>query len=231
MRTYFFIFLFFTTLIAKDSKAINFDNELINSQANDFTVMVGRWHIDKDSDGNIVYAVDGRRQKFSSSSNSIIDKAKALYKEKYAEFLDFVRSFNYFPLSIYKHIKNFSNGTISMRFKGVSGRVDQGAGIAFNIKQNGDYLVVRANPLENNLVLFKLKDGKRSSVKWIRGVNTPSKVWHTIKVTIKNKTIKAYINDKLYLEYTHTEPISGRVGLWSKADSYVFFDDIVFLSQ
>jgi hypothetical protein len=36
---------------------------------------------------------------------------------------------------------------------------------------NGDYLTIRANPLENNLVLWKFEKGKRSSVTWIR--NTP----------------------------------------------------------
>src|SRR3954469_13605919 len=34
-----------------------------------------------------------------------------------------------------------------------------------------DYLTIRANPLENNLVLWKFEEGKRSSVTWIR--NTP----------------------------------------------------------
>ena len=59
-----------------------------------------------------------------------------------------------------------------VRFEGISGRIDQGAGILFNLKPNGDYLTIRANPLENNLVLWKFEKGKRSSVKWIR--NTPT---------------------------------------------------------
>jgi hypothetical protein len=36
---------------------------------------------------------------------------------------------------------------------------------------NGDYLTIRANPLENNLVLWKFEEGKLSSVTGIR--NTP----------------------------------------------------------
>ena len=75
-----------------------------------------------------------------------------------------IEAYKYFPLSICKNIKEFSGGTITVRFKGISGRIDQAAGIAFNIKQNGDYLVVRANPLENNLVLFKMERGKRKAV-------------------------------------------------------------------
>jgi len=45
----------------------------------------------------------------------------------------------------------------------------------FNLKPNGDYLTVRANPLENNLVLWKFEKGKRSSVKWIRNTPTPTR--------------------------------------------------------
>ena len=37
--------------------------------------------------------------------------------------------------------------------------------------------------------------------------------------------VEGYLNGKLYLEHEWTAPISGRIGLWSKADSYVYFDD------
>jgi hypothetical protein len=39
----------------------------------------------------------------------------------------------------------------------IAGKIDQGAGILFNLKLNGDYLALRANPLENNLVLWKFE--------------------------------------------------------------------------
>ena len=79
---------------------------------------------------------------------------------------------------------DFRDGEISVRFEGISGRIDQGAGILFNLKPNGDYLTVRANPLENNLVLWKFEKGKRSSVKWIRNTPTPTRQWHDLKVRI-----------------------------------------------
>ena len=53
-------------------------------------------------------------------------------------------------------IDDFREGEISMRFKPLEGRIDQGAGILFNLKPNGDYLTVRANALENNLVLWQV---------------------------------------------------------------------------
>ena len=72
-----------------------------------------------------------------------------------------------------------------------------------------------------------MERGKRSSVRWIRNVKTPSGTWHTLKVAINGKNIKGYVNDKLYLDYDYNEKIDGKIGLWSKADSYVYFDDFL----
>ena len=95
----------------------------------------------------------------------------------------------------------------------------------FNLKTNGDYLTIRANCLENNVVLWKFEKGRRSSVKWIRDTPTPSGQWHDLKVRIAGNKVEGYLNGKLYLEHTLTDPVTGRVGLWSKADSHVYFDE------
>jgi hypothetical protein len=136
-----------------------------------------------------------------------------------------VQAYAYFPYTVAKDVADFRNGELSVRFEGISGRIDQGAGILFNLKPNGDYLTVRANPLENNLVLWKFEKGKRSSVKWIRDTPTATRQWHDLKVTIAGPKIEAYLDGKRYLEHALPEPVSGRVGLWSKADSHMFFDD------
>jgi len=218
-----FSFLMFSNENIKDYN-VNFEKGIVGAEANGFSSFVGKWHIDKDGD-NIVYAVDGRKWEKGLVSEGIVGKAKALYGKRYAEFLDNLEAYKYFPLSIFTPVKDFMNGVITVRFKGISGRIDQAAGIAFNIKRNGDYLVVRANPLENNIVLFKMINGRRSVVRWIRGVRTYSKKWYVLKVEINGKNIKAYMNNKLYLNYNWKEKIKGKIGLWSKADSYVFFDD------
>ncbi len=207
------------------NKAYSFSKDTMGAEARDFSSFVGKWHIDKDGE-NLVYAVDGRKWEKGLLATGIVSKAKGLYGDRYAEFLDNLEAYKYFPLAICKDIENYTGGTIALRFKGISGRIDQAAGIAFNIKRNGDYLVVRANPLENNLVLFKMERGKRSSVQWIRGAKTPSGVWHQLTVTLKGNHIQGFLNGKRYVNYKWRENISGKIGLWSKADSYVFFDDV-----
>ena len=93
------------------------------------------------------------------------------------------------------------------------------------VKPKGDYLLVRANALENNLVLFKYEKGKRSSVEWIRDTPTPSGQWQDLKVRISGAKVEGYLNGKLYLTHTLPMPVSGKIGVWSKADSVVYFDD------
>src|SRR5215470_914105 len=69
----------------------------------------------------------------------------------------------------------------------------QGAGILFNFKPNGDYLTVRANPLENNLVLWKFEKDERSSVKWIGDTPTPSRQWHDLRLRIAGTKVEGYL--------------------------------------
>lgn len=205
---------------------VEFARETVGAEPASFTALVGRWHVDQDGTRR-VYAVDGRNWERGALAGSLVDKVKGLYGERYAEFLDNLEAYKYFPLSICPAVKDFSTGSISVDFKCVSGRIDQAAGIAFNLQENGDYLVVRANPLENNLVLFEMKHGKRSSVQWIRNVPTPTGQWHTLTVVITGNRVQGYLNSKKYITYICPENIRGKVGLWSKSDSYVWFDNFL----
>jgi hypothetical protein len=213
------------TTFAQEEKKVDFENETRGAEAKSFSSVIGTWHIDKDS-SNLVYAVDGRKWQ-NRMSSGVADKAKALYGQRYGEFLDNIAAYKYYPLSICNGFDTFKSGVLSVSFKGISGRIDQSAGVAFNIKQNGDYLVVRANCLENNLVLWKLEKGVRTAVQWIRNIPTPSYVWHTLKVIISGNKIEGYLDGKKYIEYSWIENIDGKIGLWSKSDSYVFFDNFL----
>jgi hypothetical protein len=208
---------------------IDFSSETVGAEPTSFLSVVGVWRIEADGD-NKVLVVDGRQWKEGQASAGLADKARALYGERYAEFLDRVQAYAYFPYAIVKDVDDFRNGEISVRFEGISGRIDQGAGILFNLKPNGDYLTVRANPLENNLVLWKFEKGKRSSVKWIRNTPTATRQWHDLKVRIADTKVEGYLDGKLYLEHVLSEPVTGRIGLWSKADSHMYFNNYTVTS-
>jgi hypothetical protein len=59
----------------------------------------------------------------------------------------------------------------------------------------------------------------------VRNTPTPTRTWHDLKVRIAGKKVEGYLDGKLYLEHDLPVPVAGRIGLWSKADSYVYFDD------
>src|SRR6516225_9245836 len=210
--------------LAAQPTTLDLSGETVGAEPKSFVPVVGFWRIEQD-DGKKVLVVDGRQWKEGQSSAGIADKARALYGERYAEFLDRVQAYAYYPYVVAPNVPNFTNGEISVRFEGLSGRIDQGAGILFNLKPNGDYLTIRANCLENNLVLWKFENGKRSSVNWVRNTPTTTHQWHDLKVRISGTKIQGYLDGKLYLEHTLAQPVSGRIGLWSKADSHMYFSD------
>jgi hypothetical protein len=193
---------------------VDFSDETVGAEPKSFVSVVGVWRIESNGN-NKVLVVDGRQWKEGQTAAGIADKARTLYGDRYAEFLDRVQAYAYFPYVVAKDISDFRGGEISVRFEGISGRIDQGAGILFNLKPNGDYLTV----------LWKFEKGKRSSVKWIRNTPTPTRQWHDLKVRIAGPKVAAYLDGKLYLEHDLPEPVSGRIGLWSKADSHMYFDD------
>ncbi len=211
---------------SNDHEPVTFDfsHETVGASPKSFSAAVGNWIIGTDN-GNTVLVVDGRKWKQGVASSGLADKARALYGSRYAEFLDNVTAYAYYPFAVAGKVNNFTNGEIKLRFKAIAGRIDQGAGILFDLKANGDYYALRANPLENNLVLWRYKQGRRSSVSWVRNVNTPSRQWHSLRLTVNGTQIKGYVNGRQYLSYKLSAPVSGRVGLWTKADSVVYFDD------
>ena len=213
------------SLAARQPVSVDLTGETVGAEPTSLIPVVGIWRIENDG-GRKVLTVDGRQWKEGQSSAGIADKARALYGDRYAEFLDRVQAYAYYPYVVVKEVPDFRNGEISVRFEGLSGRIDQGAGILFNLQPNGDYLTIRANCLEDNLVLWKFEKGRRSSVKWIRNTPTASGQWHDLKVRIAGTKVEGYLDGKLYLEHQLSQPVSGRVGLWSKADSRMYFSDL-----
>jgi len=190
-----------------------------------FLPLVGNWVVTKDGTRNVVM-VDGRQWKRGDPSGGLADKARAIYGSRHEDFLDNVKAFAYFPIAVAQGIDDFRNGEISMRFQMVHGALDRCAGILFNVKPNGDYLTVRFNGMEDNLVLWTFNKGVRKFVKRAPDeVPLKLKEWYTMKIAIHGTKLVGFLNGKPILDYTLPEPVSGKVGLWSKTDSVSLFDD------
>jgi hypothetical protein len=193
-----------------------------------FLAIVGDWSVAKDAAGKTVLQVDGRQWIKGQPSAGLAAKARTIYGAKHEEFIDSVKAYAYFPYAVAKGVNDFHDGEISIRFRLLAGQLDQCAGILFNLKPNGDYLTVRFNGKEDNLVLWTFKTGKRSFVKKAsQDVHIPLGEWHTIKVAVAGTQLRGFLDDKPILDYTLAEPVSGKVGVWSKTDSVSQFDQFV----
>jgi hypothetical protein len=209
--------------------AIRFDDETIGAPSSSFEAVVGDWTIAQGG-GATGLKVDGSRWRDGTPSANLADQAKRLYGDRYAEFLDGVKAFAFYPLSIRKDLPPSGDLALSVRFYPVAGRIDQAAGIAFAVAPDGSYSGVRANALEDNILYFKVVKGKRTVLDTIRNVPTPTKTWHTLVVELRGKQLTVRLDDTKRFEKTLDAAPVGHVGLWSKADSQVFFDDFQITS-
>ena len=118
----------------------------------------------------------------------------------------------------------FADLDVSMKFKPISGRQDASGGIVFRFT-DGKYYVVRANALEDNFRLYYYDRGRRQLVS--ARVKAPALgQWHTVRVVAVGDHIQAWLDGTLYLDYRDARFRSGRVGVWTKADSITAFDDV-----
>jgi hypothetical protein len=115
---------------------------------------------------------------------------------------------------------------VSVAFKPVSGRVDQAAGIVVRLKDANNYYIARANALEDNVRLYKVVGGKRSQFAG-KDVPIPSGLWETLGLDVQDDRFEVRLNGEILFEARdRTFKDTGKVGLWTKADSVTYFDDL-----
>jgi len=140
-----------------------------------------------------------------------------------------------YPL-ILKDDTNIKDGFVEVKFKAIAGSEDRAAGIIWRAQDANNYYVVRANALEDNVVLYKTVNGVRSPLDIVgrRGgygvsVPAPSNIWHTLRIDFKAARFSVSFNGKQLFEVEDaTFTGAGMVGLWTKADSVTLFDDVTY---
>jgi hypothetical protein len=140
-----------------------------------------------------------------------------------------------YPLLL-KDGSNIKDGFVETKFKAVAGSEDRAAGVVWRAKDANNYYVLRANALEDNFVLYKTVDGRRSPLDIVGrkggygvSVPVPANIWHSLRVDFKGSRFTASFNGKQLFEVgdsTFTE--AGMVGLWTKADSVTLFDEVSY---
>jgi hypothetical protein len=130
-----------------------------------------------------------------------------------------------FPLLISDE-GSFKDLELSVKFKAVAGEVDRAAGLVFRLKDANNYYIVRANALEDNFRLYHVVAGSRRQFAGA-SFKVTSGEWHEIKVECIGNKIICYYDGAKKIEATDgTFKDAGKVGLWTKADSVTYFDDL-----
>jgi hypothetical protein len=144
-----------------------------------------------------------------------------------------------FPLAVYENA-SLKDGMLSVRFKAISGGADQAAGLVWRYKDPDNYYIVRANALEDNVVLYKVEKGQRIS---LAPKGTPSKTygvkhrvpkqtWNKLSVVFQGNVFTvSFDGQKLFQVEDSTFLAAGKAGLWTKADSVTYFDDFEIASK
>jgi hypothetical protein len=140
-----------------------------------------------------------------------------------------------FPLLL-KNDTAIKDGFMEVKFKAIAGSQDRAAGLVWRAKDANNYYVVRANALEDNVVLYKTFDGVRGALDIVGrkggygvGIPVPSDIWHSLRVDFKaSRFIVSFNGKQLFEVEDSTFTDAGKVGLWTKADSVTLFDEITY---
>jgi hypothetical protein len=240
---------------------VDLKKEKVGAPPQTFEPMVGTWLVAEDA-GEKVIMVDGRPWTLSKDNPTklLIQNARKLYGTSNEELMDNGKQFAYYPVAVLRQVEKFENGSISVKFKTVGGEADRASGIVFNVKPNGDWLALRYNDTEHNVVLWEFHNGIRRSVfrartRVLEAEGDRAK-WHELKLDVDGANITGTIDGNAVLTYVLGSapgpgrggvapnpdlfpennpvlkpPVSGRVGLWAKTDSTSYFKDYVVTTR
>jgi hypothetical protein len=132
-----------------------------------------------------------------------------------------------FPLFVRQGF-TVADGRLAVRFRALAGEVDQAGGLVVRHRDVGNYYVLRANALEDNVRFYRLVDGRREQLGGA-DVRVTSGEWHELALEARGETFRAFLDGQALFEVRDaTFPGPGEVGLWVKADSLTWFDDLAW---
>jgi len=201
----------------------DFSQDKVGGSPSRWQTPVGFWSIGT-VDGTKPLLFEDGRQFAPGSANMLADQAKAVYGDRWAEFIDDLSETGYYPIAVFNGVENFTHGRITMRFMIIGGDVDQDIAIMFNYQNNGDYVAIRSDTQENNMLLYQWTQGQPTSLKRQANVPTSFAQWHDQQLVVNGAQISGYLDGQKYMDYELSQPVSGKVGVWSKTDTVALVD-------
>jgi hypothetical protein len=135
-----------------------------------------------------------------------------------------------YPVAL-KDDTTLKDGFVEVKFKAMSGKEDQAAGLVWRAKDANNYYVARANALENNVTIYHTIDGRRTEKKRVR-MTVAANRWQALRVEFEGPHFTVRLNGQTALEWDdETFKDGGKLGVWTKADSVTEFDDFTYGSK
>ncbi len=129
-----------------------------------------------------------------------------------------------FPLAVVTE-GTYKDVTLSVRAKPISGRLDQGFGMVWRYKDAANYYITRCNADEDNCTIYHTVNGKRRAFQ-NKPITVAKNIWHALKLQAVGDHFVVWFDGMKVLDAKDgTFKDAGKVGLWTKADSVIQFDD------
>jgi hypothetical protein len=120
---------------------------------------------------------------------------------------------------------NAADLDLSVSFLPISGKADMGGGLTWRAKDDRNYYLTRANPLEQNVRVYRVVKGVRKMLQNHDEI-IDVKQWHTLHVINRGCHLQVFYDDKAIFDLCDQTFKEGRIGLWTKSDAVTYFDDL-----
>jgi pyruvate,water dikinase len=188
----------------------------------DFYTPTGDW-TRVEEDGRVRCLQDGTPsgEGFSCSLKNFMGK---MVGSRYQQFLDGIHAYHYFPIAILKE-SHVGDGWIQTRLTPEAGCLDNTGGLLFGLKAMTTFFMLGLDALEGSVALFEFKEGKRLRHASVEKELRPGES-HLLAVRVSGTRIEGFLDGEAVIRFDAEHPVEGYVGLWTKADSKVYFDDL-----
>jgi hypothetical protein len=118
-----------------------------------------------------------------------------------------------------------SDLNLEVSFLPIKGQADMGGGLIWRAADDRNYYLARANPLEQNIRVYRVVKGVRHMLEnFDQTINV--KQWHTLRVTHRGCRVNIFYDDKQVFDLCDKTFHGGMIGLWTKSDAVTYFDDL-----
>ena len=120
---------------------------------------------------------------------------------------------------------NGSDVDLQVAFLPIDGKADMGGGLIWRADDDRNYYLTRANPLEQNIRIYRVVKGIRHLLQNFDQTIHMNQ-WHTLHVVTRGCQIQVFYDEKPVFDLCDQTFTTGRIGLWTKSDAVTYFDDL-----